>query len=305
MSVLADRIRKMAESVEPEFIASSLRIPLDVVKGILSGEIPDEALNNYDPGRPPELRVVEKKRYVRNKVIGVYGPGGTGATTIAGILSYQIARQGKRVFAVDLNEFSALAPFLGIDCWAENAVKYPNLLWLSGDVRKLMIPALQNDLHVLPGAATVQKYHEVDWGKVQEGIADLISGCETLVLDLPNPFHLAARMFPNLDCLVLVIRNDLPGMYALWQIKSLLQEMFLKTYVVVNQSVGRAAPVAVKEALNMTAGHIYLPYDPKLKFDVYSNAEFTGEVRDKLLPLLGYGEERGKKSLLSMILGGR
>ena len=61
MNTLADRIRKMAESVDPELIASSLRIPLDIVKGILSGEIPDEILDSYDPGKPPELRVVEKK----------------------------------------------------------------------------------------------------------------------------------------------------------------------------------------------------------------------------------------------------
>ena len=51
MSVLADRIRKMAESVGGIYRVI-LRIPLDVVKGILSGEIPDEALNNYDPGGP-------------------------------------------------------------------------------------------------------------------------------------------------------------------------------------------------------------------------------------------------------------
>ena len=119
--------------------------------------------------------MVEKKRYVRNKVIGVYGPEGR-SNNIAGILSYQIARREKGIRC-------RLKRVLGVGSvhWALTAgqktrSKYPNLLWLSGDVRKLMIPALQNDLHVLPGAATVQKYHEVDWEKVQEGIADLISG---------------------------------------------------------------------------------------------------------------------------------
>ncbi len=52
---LADKIRELSVYAEPESISEALSIPLDIVKGVLSGEINEEALAQYDPALELEI----------------------------------------------------------------------------------------------------------------------------------------------------------------------------------------------------------------------------------------------------------
>lgn len=295
---LANRIRKMAEMIEPEYISASLKLPLEVVKGIINGEIPDSVLDQYDPARPPEVRVVEKKHYVRNKIIAVYGPGGTGATTVAGMLSLLIALQGKSVCAVDLSEYSALGYYLGIDCWKEKAVKYPNILWPN----QKETSTEKDNLKVIPGAATIKKHQEIDWPNIREQIEALSGSYEALVLDLPHNIELSRPLISQSDCLVLVLKSDTPGINALWQMKPVIEEYLGKTCVVFNKAGEITLPPDIKDILEYTAGKTYLQYDPKLKFDAFDSlrSEFARSVKRNLLPLLGYEEKEEPKKLLGI-----
>ena len=291
---LAERIRKMAELIEPEYIAASLKLPLEVVKGVLNGEIPDEVLEKYDPARPPEVRVVEKKQYVRNRTIAVYGPGGTGATTVAGMLALVLAGQKRTVCAVDLAEYAALGPFLGVDCWREKAVKYPNVLWLVGKAGELEVPTERETLKVVLGAASAKKHLEIDWERVRSWLEELARRHEILVLDLPRNLERGRPLVEVADCLILVLKSDVPGINALWQIKPLIDDYLHKTYVVFNKTEEFNLPPALKDILEYAAGRVYLPRDPRLKFDAFesSRTEFARCLQKGLVPLLGYGERR-------------
>lgn len=48
---IGERIREMAELLDEEYIARALNVPVDTVRGVLSGEIPDSALEKFDPLR--------------------------------------------------------------------------------------------------------------------------------------------------------------------------------------------------------------------------------------------------------------
>lgn len=60
---LADKIRELSVYAEPESISEALSIPLDIVKGVLSGEINEEALAQYDPAAA--VRMIEKQIITR------------------------------------------------------------------------------------------------------------------------------------------------------------------------------------------------------------------------------------------------
>lgn len=59
---LADRIRGMAQYLDdPQVIANTLGLEISIVEGVLSGEIPNESLEDYDLAKPVEIKVVEQK----------------------------------------------------------------------------------------------------------------------------------------------------------------------------------------------------------------------------------------------------
>ena len=59
----------MSELLTSEEIAKAIEIPEELVNGVLSGDIPDSVLDEYDPEKPPEIRIVEQKRFLRSRSI--------------------------------------------------------------------------------------------------------------------------------------------------------------------------------------------------------------------------------------------
>jgi len=124
---LGDKIRSMSELLTSEEIAKAIEIPEELVKGVLSGDIPDSVLDEYDPEKPPEIRIVEQRKFVRSLIVGIVSLGSSGGSTLTSSLATLASlRTTTPVAAVDLNEFSMLGSCLGIPF--EKGKLYPNLM---------------------------------------------------------------------------------------------------------------------------------------------------------------------------------
>lgn len=116
---LADKIRELSVYAEPESISEALSIPLDIVKGVLSGEINEEALAQYDPAAA--VRMIEKQIITRGRIISVVQ-----YTPLAAEFALYIS-QHNSVAAIDLELYSTLPLFFGLNI--SNIPQYSNVLW--------------------------------------------------------------------------------------------------------------------------------------------------------------------------------
>ncbi len=57
---LAQKIADMNEYCDQETIAESLQIPKEIVKGVVNGTIDSNSLDEFDPSRPYELKLVKE-----------------------------------------------------------------------------------------------------------------------------------------------------------------------------------------------------------------------------------------------------
>ncbi|WP_054697557.1 hypothetical protein [Syntrophomonas palmitatica] len=111
----------MSLIVDEETIAESLLIPLDLVKGILTGEVNDDALKEFDTAKNKETVVVEKRILTRGKVIMTiqHAP-------LAAAMGLCLA-ETNTVAVIDLEPYPTIPLYLGIAI--KELPKYVNLLW--------------------------------------------------------------------------------------------------------------------------------------------------------------------------------
>lgn len=257
---IAKRIRDMAEVLDVEYIARALNIPLETVEGVLSGEIPDSALEEFDPKRPPDVRLVEQDKFIRSKLIGIISTGGCGATTLTASLSVLLAnRSNFPVAAVDLNELSYLGYAFGLDVLGEQAAFFPNILWWNNteDVKSSLVqhPNVDNLSFVL-GAATAERYAELKTDKIEGSLKSLMGAYSAVLVDCPTSPYLWKNLTPYLDLLIFVVRPDISHLMSFWQGMSLLQDQKSKTMVVVNGENGEGAlsTADCRRIINETTG---------------------------------------------------
>lgn len=233
---LARRIREMAKIVDEEHIAKALNIPLGVVKGVLSGEMPDEILKDYDPARPPDVRVVERKKFVRSKIIGVVSTGGSGATTLAASLSIFSAKSTKDpVAVVDLNEFSGLGYTLGLDVAEEKAAFYPNVSWWkpAGAAEGMVQHPSVENLSIVLGAATAERHLELKSEVVAACLKEISEGHAVTWVDCPSWPGWWKAVVPLFDILLFVVRPDAVSLFSLWQAMPVLKNWKEKMALVI------------------------------------------------------------------------
>lgn len=227
-SELARRIREMAEYFDPEAIARATSIPLEVVKGILSGELSDDVLEGYDPGKPPEIRVVEKHRYVRSRSIGVVSPGGCGATSVAAALAVAAAKMfGATVVAADFNEWGQLGRALGMAMPEDDAALYPNVAWLRDgtDAEEHVVPAPDiENLLVLLGMPSLPAYRGLTGEKMEAAVRSLGRLSPVVIVDCPSSVEIWPRFLPLLDFVVFVFRSDASSVAAARRVLMLFQK---------------------------------------------------------------------------------
>jgi len=217
---LADRIRGMAEYVDKESIAKAVGLPVHIIEGVLSGEIPDEALEEFDPSRPPDIRVVEQKRFVRSRVIGILSPGGCGGTVLTASLAALSSQRVKHaVAAFDFSEFPFLPAALGLN--SQDAFSL-NTIWNGDeDFKEKISHSYLKNLHIY----------------VSGGKSDLLTGGKTSSLllkagkefnlvwvDCPSSPYLWPDTLPYMDLLLIVLRQDFTGLNTLNIILPLLEK---------------------------------------------------------------------------------
>jgi MinD-like ATPase involved in chromosome partitioning or flagellar assembly len=271
---IGERIREMAELLDEEYIARALNFPVDTVRGVLSGEIPDSALEKFDPLRPPEVRIVEQEKFVHSKLIGILSTGGCGATALTASLAVLSAKKSNlSVVAVDLNELSYLGYAFGLDVLGEQAAFFPNILWwnTAKDVKSSLIqhPVVDNLFFVL-GAATAERYAELRPDRVADSLKALAGAYSSVWVDCPTSPLLWKNITPYLDMLIFVVRPDISHLISLWQAISMLKEQKTKTVVVINGENGEGAlsTADCRRIINETTGLSILaslPEDPGLR----------------------------------------
>jgi len=257
---IAKRIREMAEILDVEYIARALNMPVDTVRGVLSGEIPDSALDDFNPERPPEVRLVEQEKFIRSKIIGILSTGGCGATTLTASLAVLSAKRSNLpMAAVDLNELSYLGYAFGLDVLGEQAAFYPNILWwnTTEDIKSSLVqhPAVDNLSFVL-GAATAERYTELKPDKIESSLKALMGAYSTVLVDCPTSPYLWKNVTPYLDLLIFVVRPDIAHLMSFWQAMSLLQDQKAKTVVVINgeNAEGALSTADCRRIINESAG---------------------------------------------------
>jgi MinD-like ATPase involved in chromosome partitioning or flagellar assembly len=234
---IAEKIRELAELLDEEHIARALGLSVEVVRGVLSGEVPDEALDDFDPKKPPDVRLVERKKFIRSKLIGVCSTGGCGATTLTATLAVLSAKKsGLPVAAVDLNEFAGLGPALGLDTMGERAAFYPGVSWWSGgDVGESVVqhPALENLFAVL-GAATAERYLELKEEVIASSLGEISGAYAVTWVDCPTWPGGWKTVVPLLDVLIFVLRPDAASLSSLWQAIPVLRDWEHKMALVIS-----------------------------------------------------------------------
>jgi len=264
----------MAELLDEEYIARALNVPVDTVRGVLSGEIPDSALEKFDPSRPPEVRIVEQEKFVPSKLIGILSTGGCGATILTASLAVLSAQRKKLpVAAVDLNELSYLGYAFGMDVLGEQAAFFPNILWwnTAKDVKSSLIqhPEIDNLFFVL-GAATAERYAELRPDRVADSLKALAGAYSVVWVDCPTSPYLWKNVVPLLDMLIFVVRPEISYLMSFWQGMSLLQDQKSKIVVAINgeNADGTLSIADCRRIINETADVpiiASLPEDPGLR----------------------------------------
>lgn len=233
MEKVAERIREMSRYFDEEHIARALRIPVEVVRGVLSGEVPDEALEGFDPRRPPDVRFVEKERFVRARLVGLASTGGCGASTVAAALALLAGLEGVPSAAVDLSQNAGLCPALGVEPSEEAFAAAVS--FFSGDGAALSRHPRAPDLAVVPGLPALEGFRRLDLGSAVKAVKDLAAARAMTFVDCP-PYPLWEAVFPELDLVLFVVRADAAALAAFERVVPGLKErgLLARSAVVLN-----------------------------------------------------------------------
>ncbi|MDR1329053.1 MAG: AAA family ATPase [Oscillospiraceae bacterium] len=223
-------------------------------------------------------------------VVAVAGKGGTGKTTVCGMLIRHLAKKGKRILAVDADPNSNLNEVLGIEL--------PVSL---GDIRETMA---QRELNgdPIPGGMTKQEYAEFMMGDAltEEDDFDLLvmgrtqgEGCycyvngvlktqitrysgayDVVVVDNEAGLeHISRGTLPHIDILLMVSDSSRRGIQAVGRVSRMVEDLKLSpktSGLIVNRAPEGALDGGILEEIklqNLTLLGV-LPQDENVyKFD--------------------------------------
>lgn len=228
---IASRIKQMAKHLDEEAIARAFKVSVEFVNEVLSGEITDEALSNFNIARPPDVRIIEKKQYLRAHSVGVLSLGSCGATTFAANLSYLAAQKHRNTIAcLDLNEKAALAFHLGLKV-GDLIPNRLNILFEAGDIAKAIShPDLEN-LFVFTCPMDIQNHLTLTSQRLEEYIRETERNYSMTVIDLPC-LSRWEKLLPCLDTLLLLIPSNYLGMHYFRMVYPMLEKYQDRTAVV-------------------------------------------------------------------------
>ena len=225
----------MTSHCDNNTISQILGIPIEIIEGLLSGRISEDVLEQYNPAKPPEIRIVEQRKFVRSLIVGIVSLGSSGGSTLTSSLATLASlRTTTPVAAVDLNEFSMLGSCLGIPF--EKGKLYPNLMgWtLAEDLEESLIthPKISN-LKILLGASTLKDYLTIPIKKMVTAIDLLGETNEIVLIDFPRSPSLWLELFQKMDIVCFIMQPDVNSISAFWQAMTIIKPDPEKHFVII------------------------------------------------------------------------
>jgi hypothetical protein len=278
---IGKRIKEMANYCDEETIAKTVGIPKEIIISFLNGEIEEDILSGYSLSKPPEIKVVEQKRFVRSRTIGILNVSvndSNGALISAG-LAIKLAKRYKLTLAsLDINLIPKTVNYLSGYYYYRNVMDLNDLV--ATEKEKILNSYNQisglDDFHVYVYSRTVYQHKkDFSYEKLDTIIKKLTSSYSTVLVDVPLWVDLE-NIIHNLDVILLVFDSDERSISDLWQVYTLLDNLQVsnKTMLICCSASGqslkeRAVRSLVKEQLNENI-NIFIPYDQRLDGTVNS-----------------------------------
>jgi putative flippase GtrA len=210
---LADRIRGMAQYLDdPHVIAKTLGLEESIVEGVLSGEIPDESLENYNIAKPAEIKIVEQKRFIRSRAIGVIATNNYEGSLLTAYMAANLADQVSYDIAIaDFNEFPVQSTLLDVNN-ANHAMSINFLLNEEDDFKDKgqSHPTIKN-LSLFLGTTNIAQNQVLTDEKVISLLSDISANYGVVFIDCPNTSRWKA-VLPFLDFIIIVVDQSHAGL---------------------------------------------------------------------------------------------
>ena len=188
---IADRIRAMVADYSIQEIAVSLKMPPELVEGIINGTVDESVLRNYDPSS--RITIVDRHIITRGHVLAVLQNPRLAA-------EMAICLSGTRAVAViDLEKYPTLPIHLGLDI--KSIPKLVNYLWDS-EITKI---EYKKNLYLY----AVPPHTKVNLNLLFRSFQSVIINCS--IEEMPE-------IYPMADVFYLPVPQDDAGIYRLYQI---------------------------------------------------------------------------------------
>lgn len=226
---LGKKIRQMQEYLDTEQIAKAVEIPIEVVESYINGKIDDSALENYDIGRPPEIKIVEKRKFIRSRVVGVISQGGAGGSTFAAMLAASLAnRTNNDVAILDINSISTIPYILGID--DNNYANNVNYILDANCMDKRQMGEISN-LYTYVKRPEIFKEGRITGS---EAVYNLSERYGTVIVDIPLDISIINELVTELDLIMLVVKQNYLGLIYLKNLgNTLLKDKIMSKMVII------------------------------------------------------------------------
>ncbi len=305
----------MAEYLEDtQVIASTLGMPKEIVDGVLKGEITDDDILGYDLTNPSEIKIIEQKKFIRSRAIGVIGPNNIESSKLVAYLATNLAKRVKYDIAIaDFNEFPLQATYLGLN--HKDRATYINFTYGTEDDFKdkgVYHPDIAN-LSLFLNATNSKQQLAFTNENLISLLNDISKNYTVVFVDCPNSLERWEAIIPYLDFIVVGVEQDLLNINKYNYIYNYLCSLNVSdrsSIVLLSDGQNNnLSSVEVRKLLS-TIGELpilgVLPYDISTKKieNIFKTSKYSlaiNTVLDDLFPdTLGKREKGGfLKSLLS------
>lgn len=302
----------MAEILDDtQVIANTLGLEKHIVEGILSGEISDEVLENYDINKPPEIKVVEQKKFIRSRTIGVVATNNIEGSILTSSLAVLLANRVQFDVAIaDFNEFPSQTTCLGIN--SREKATYINFPFNEDEsflTKGTFHPELAN-LSLFLGSTGPVQHQSLTKDKIITLISNISTNYSTVFIDCPNNLFYWEALVPYLDFIIVAVEQNLINLSRYTHIYNYLDSINVldRTSLVLlsDGQNGNLTSTETRKHIN-TLGHIpvlgVLPYDTSIKnpVNIFKGGKYTNGVNNILDGLFPEHEKKKKKGFLNSL----
>lgn len=247
---LAEKIRAMTRYIDnKEVIAKTLDIDVDIIEGIINGEIPDELLEGYNPAKPPEIKVIEQKKFIRSRTIGIISADSEGSLLTSTMGAKLANRVTYDVAIADFNELPVQAVYLGIN--NKEYAAHINFIYGENDNFKdkgAYHPEIKN-LSIFTAATNATHHQELTADRMVSLLADISANYSVVFIDCPTGLQYWGTLIPYLDFVIMGVEQTPIGLNRYLHIYDYLNSInVLDRTSVILLSGESSEPISANEA---------------------------------------------------------